>query len=165
MIYLTAMVTLIILATIGSGCYLIARPQSGLSTGRARQSVIINVILFVAGVIVLMIMGINDVLAQVAPHGVDPNKVSVGMGLSLIGVGLPTAAATIGAGMVTAAIETAVRRPKVEDFSRLRADTTHVKGWWANRVTRILLVFLFSTLGSAAGTYLAGFRIIDRLAS
>ena len=72
---------------------------------------------------------------------------------------------TIGAGMVTAAIETGVRRPKVEDFSRLRADTTHFKGWWGNRVTRILLVFLFSTLGSAIGTYLAGFRIFERLAS
>lgn len=72
---------------------------------------------------------------------------------------------TIGAGMVTAAIETAVRRPKVEDFSRLRSDTTKLDGWWKNRVTKILLVFLFSTLGSAAGTYLAGFRIIDRLAS
>ena len=71
---------------------------------------------------------------------------------------------TIGAGMVTAAIETAVRRPKVEDFSRLRTDTTKLNGWWKNRVTRILLVFLFSTLGSAAGTYLAGFRIIERLA-
>jgi pheromone shutdown protein TraB len=70
---------------------------------------------------------------------------------------------TIGAGMVTAAIETAVRRPKVEDFSRLRNDTTKLNGWWKNRVTRILLVFLFSTLGSAAGTYLAGFRIIERL--
>jgi len=72
---------------------------------------------------------------------------------------------TIGAGMVTAAVETGVRRPKVEDFSRLRADTTHLRGWWANRVTRILLVFLFSTLGSAAGTYLAGFRIFERLTS
>jgi pheromone shutdown protein TraB len=71
---------------------------------------------------------------------------------------------TIGAGMVTAAIEAAVRRPKVEDFSRLRSDTTHIRGWWSNGVTRILLVFLFSTLGSAAGTYLAGFRIFERLA-
>jgi len=70
---------------------------------------------------------------------------------------------TIGAGMVTAAIETAIRRPKVEDFSRLRADTTHIRGWWMNRVTRVLLVFLFSTLGSAVGTYLAGFRIFERL--
>jgi pheromone shutdown protein TraB len=72
---------------------------------------------------------------------------------------------TIGAGMVTAAIETGLRRPRVEDFSRLRADTTHIKGWWSNGVTRVLLVFLFSTLGSAAGTYLAGFRIIERLSS
>ena len=70
---------------------------------------------------------------------------------------------TIGAGMVTAAIETIIRRPKVEDFSRLRSDTTHVRGWWINRVTRILLVFLFSTLGSAAGTYIAGYAIFDKL--
>ncbi len=70
---------------------------------------------------------------------------------------------TIGAGMVTAALETWLRRPSVGDFSRLREDTTHFRGWWRNRVARILLVFLFSTLGSAAGTYLAGFRIFDRL--
>lgn len=72
---------------------------------------------------------------------------------------------TIGAGMVTAAIETYMRKPKVEDFSRLRTDTTSVKGWWQNRVTRVLLVFILSTLGSAAGTYLAGFRIFERLTS
>ncbi|HFD92182.1 MAG TPA: TraB/GumN family protein [Gammaproteobacteria bacterium] len=70
---------------------------------------------------------------------------------------------TIGAGMVTAAIETYLHRPSVGDFSRLRKDTSHLKGWWKNRVARILLVFLFSTIGSALGTYLAGFRIIDRL--
>jgi len=70
---------------------------------------------------------------------------------------------TIGAGMVTAAIETLLRRPTVGDFNHLRQDTTHLKGWWRNRVTRVLLVFLLSTLGSAIGTYLAGFKIIDRL--
>ena len=71
---------------------------------------------------------------------------------------------TIGAGMVTAAVEIYLRKPQVGDFSRLRHDTTRLKGWWQNRVSRTLLVFLFSTLGSAAGTYLAGFRIFDRLA-
>jgi pheromone shutdown-related protein TraB len=70
---------------------------------------------------------------------------------------------TVGAGMVTAAIEVYLRKPKVGDFSHLRQDTTSVKGWWRNRVTRTLLVFLFSTLGSAIGTYVAGFRIFDRL--
>ncbi|MCG2635263.1 MAG: TraB/GumN family protein [Gammaproteobacteria bacterium] len=71
---------------------------------------------------------------------------------------------TIGAGMVTAGVESYLRKPLVADFSRLRQDSTSVKGWWRNRVTRTLLVFIFSTLGSAAGTYIAGFRILDRLA-
>ena len=65
--------------------------------------------------------------------------------------------------MVTAFIEVFVRKPSVGDFSHLRSDTTHLKGWWRNRVTRTLLVFLLSTLGSVLGTYLAGFRILDRL--
>ncbi|WP_078121523.1 TraB/GumN family protein [Thiosocius teredinicola] len=72
---------------------------------------------------------------------------------------------TIGAGMVTAAAELWLRKPRVGDFGRLRQDTTELKGWWRNRVSRTLLVFLLSTLGSAAGTYLAGFLIYDRLNS
>ncbi len=70
---------------------------------------------------------------------------------------------TIGAGMVTAAAELYLRKPTVADFGRLRTDTTKLKGWWQNRVSRTLLVFFLSTLGSAIGTYLAGFRIIQRL--
>lgn len=72
---------------------------------------------------------------------------------------------TIGAGMVTAAAELWLRKPRVGDFGRLRQDTTELKGWWRNRVSRTLLVFLLSTLGSAAGTYLAGYLIYDRLNS
>ncbi|MCU7960133.1 MAG: TraB/GumN family protein [gamma proteobacterium symbiont of Bathyaustriella thionipta] len=71
---------------------------------------------------------------------------------------------TIGAGMVTAAAEIYLRKPKIGDFSTLKQDTTRLIGWWKNRVSRTLLVFLFSTLGSAAGTYIAGFRIFGRLA-
>ncbi len=70
---------------------------------------------------------------------------------------------TIGAGMVVAAVETYLRKPKVADFNRLRSDTTSLKGWWNNQVTRILLIFLLSTIGSAIGTYVAGFRIFERL--
>ena len=70
---------------------------------------------------------------------------------------------TIGAGMVTAAAEVYLRKPRVGDFAALRHATTRLTGWWRNRVSRALLVFLLSTLGSAAGTYIAGFRIFDRL--
>ncbi|HKJ72198.1 MAG TPA: TraB/GumN family protein [Gammaproteobacteria bacterium] len=70
---------------------------------------------------------------------------------------------TVGAGMVVAAIEAGLRRPRVADFDNLRSDITRIKGWWRNRVARILLVFIMSTVGSAAGTYIAGFRIIHQL--
>ncbi|MDD3518546.1 MAG: TraB/GumN family protein [Chromatiales bacterium] len=70
---------------------------------------------------------------------------------------------TIGVGFVTAAVEAGLRKPSVGDFAALRRDTMHLKGWWRNKVSRVLLVFLLSTIGSAAGTYIAGFRIFDRL--
>lgn len=70
---------------------------------------------------------------------------------------------TIGAGMATAAVETVVRKPRMADFAALRDDTAHLRGWWRNRVARTLLVFAFSTLGSAAGTWLAGASILSRL--
>ena len=70
---------------------------------------------------------------------------------------------TIGAGFVAAGVELWLRKPKVRDFSMLRHDVTALKGWWRNRVSRTLLVFLFATLGSAAGTWIAGFRIAGAL--
>jgi len=72
---------------------------------------------------------------------------------------------TIGAGMVVAAVEIYLRKPKVEDFNRLRMDATTLKGWWNNRVTRTLMIFILSTLGSAIGTYVAGFRIFEQLSN
>ena len=69
----------------------------------------------------------------------------------------------IGAGIVTAGMELFLRKPEVGDFSKLRSDVTKLKGWWRNRVARTLLVFVFSTLGSAIGTYVAGFRIAEKL--
>jgi len=70
----------------------------------------------------------------------------------------------IGAGIVAAGAEIYFRKPKVSDFATLRSEITKIKGWWQNRVARSLLVFLFSTLGSAIGTYAAGFRIVEKLA-
>ncbi|MFG6668513.1 TraB/GumN family protein [Halomonas sp. HNIBRBA4712] len=70
---------------------------------------------------------------------------------------------TIGAGFVAAGVELYMRKPKVRDFSSLRHDVTALKGWWKNRVSRTLLVFILATLGSAVGTWVAGFRIAGAL--
>jgi len=70
---------------------------------------------------------------------------------------------TVAAGMVTGAVESWVRKPTVADLERLRDDAAHLKGWFRNPATRILLVFFFSNLGSAVGTWVAGFKIFEAL--
>ncbi len=69
----------------------------------------------------------------------------------------------LGVGFVAAAVQIWLRKPLVGDFSSLRRDVGSLKGWYSNRVGRVLLVFVLTTLGSAAGTWVAGARIVVRL--
>lgn len=71
---------------------------------------------------------------------------------------------TIGAGMVAGTVEAWLRKPRIADFDSLRSDLDRISGWWRNRVARVFLVFFLSTLGSAIGTWVAGFSIIRQLA-
>lgn len=80
-----------------------------------------------------------------------------------LGAPLTSLNPTIGIGFVAAAVELWLRKPNVEDFARLRTDVSQVKGWWHNRVSRVLLVFFLTTLGSAMGTYIGGARIFGHL--
>ncbi|MEM8843810.1 MAG: TraB/GumN family protein [Pseudomonadota bacterium] len=72
---------------------------------------------------------------------------------------------TIGAGVVTSAVELYLRKPTIKDFETVKQDTTRLSGWRSNRVARLFLVFLLSTLGSVFGTYIAGFQIFEALNS
>ena len=69
----------------------------------------------------------------------------------------------VAAGMVAALVETYFRKPKVSDFENLQVDATELKGWWKNPVTRILLVFILTNLGSGIGTWVSGFKIASAL--
>jgi len=62
---------------------------------------------------------------------------------------------TIGVGFVSGLLEAFLRKPRVRDFENLNTDITSVRGFYRNRLTHILLVFFFSTVGSAAGTFIA----------
>jgi len=62
---------------------------------------------------------------------------------------------TIGAGMVTGIVQTVLVPPRVGDMEKVGDDLTRFSGWWKNRVGRVLLVFVFSSLGSVAGTLVA----------
>ncbi len=70
---------------------------------------------------------------------------------------------TIGAGMVTGAVEAWLKKPRVADFETLRDDVTRLSGWYRNRVSHVFVVFFLSNLGSAAGTWIAGFRMVQQL--
>ena len=69
----------------------------------------------------------------------------------------------IPAGAVSAGVEVWWHRPRVADFDSLRDDVTHWTGWWKNRVSRTLLVFMLTNIGTILGEYLAGFHIITSL--
>jgi len=62
---------------------------------------------------------------------------------------------TIGAGMVSGLVQAMIVPPKVKDFKTVQDDAMKIKGWWGNRLTRLLLVVLLSSLGSAIGTFVA----------
>ena len=66
-------------------------------------------------------------------------------------------------GAVSAAVELWLHRPRVADFDALRDDVVHWTGWWKNRVSRTLLVFMLTNLGTMVGEYLAGFHIVKSL--
>jgi pheromone shutdown-related protein TraB len=66
-------------------------------------------------------------------------------------------------GAVSAAVELWLHRPRVADFDTLRDDVIHWTGWWKNRVSRTLLVFMLTNLGTMVGEYLAGFHIVKSL--
>ena len=62
---------------------------------------------------------------------------------------------TIGVGFVSGLLEAVLRKPRVVDFERLQDDITSFRGFYRNRITRIRLVFVITTLGSAIGTFVA----------
>lgn len=70
----------------------------------------------------------------------------------------------IGAGMVTALVQARFAAPKVKDFHSIGDDLTEWKGWWSNKLGRVLLVFIFSSLGSVLGTALASGHLITWIA-
>lgn len=61
----------------------------------------------------------------------------------------------IAAGWVSGLVEAFSRKPKVRDFEHLQKDILSLKGFWRNKVTRILLVVVFTNLGSTLGTFVA----------
>jgi pheromone shutdown protein TraB len=68
----------------------------------------------------------------------------------------------IAAGWVSGLVEAFSRKPKVRDLESLPTDILTFRGFWRNKVTRILLVVAFTNIGASIGTLVA-FPIIVKL--
>ncbi|MBF2054285.1 MAG: TraB/GumN family protein [Candidatus Sericytochromatia bacterium] len=69
----------------------------------------------------------------------------------------------IGVGYVAGLVEAWLRKPRVRDFEELSEAIMSLKGWWHNKVTRILLVFFLTSIGSMIGTFVGYGWLIDNL--
>ncbi|HEY5674435.1 MAG TPA: TraB/GumN family protein [Malonomonas sp.] len=123
----------------------------------------IVIILFVGG----FFFGNREQLANAAAAWVLANGLLSALGV-LLAFGHPITAVsafvaapltslnpTIGAGFVTGTVQAFVAAPTVRDMEHVGEDLMTMKGWWQNRLARVLLVFLFSSIGSAIGTFVA----------
>lgn len=69
----------------------------------------------------------------------------------------------LASGTFSALVEAWVRKPTYADFLQLRDDTSHLRGWWQNRVARVLVNFFLTSLGTAIGVWTAGLNILGQL--
>nr|WP_089799920.1 TraB/GumN family protein [Halolactibacillus alkaliphilus] len=64
------------------------------------------------------------------------------------------------AGWFSGLVQAYVKKPQVSDFEALSDDVYTVKGFWQNKVTRVLLVVMLANLGSTMGTIIAGTDVV-----
>lgn len=71
---------------------------------------------------------------------------------------------SIPTGAFAALVEARLRKPAYEDFLKLRDDAQTLRGWYRNRVTRVVLTFMLTNLGSMLGLWLTGFQVWGKVA-
>lgn len=72
-----------------------------------------------------------------------------------VGAPLATLNPVVAVGLFTGLVQAWIYKPKVEDMERLSDDATSFKGFYKNRILRVLLVFFFSSLGGVIGNFIA----------
>lgn len=82
---------------------------------------------------------------------------------SFFGAPLTSLTPVIGAGYVAAFVQAYYSPPVVREFQTVGDDIGQWRMWWKNKLLRVLLVFILTSLGSVLGTYLGAAQIISNL--
>ncbi|MCB0325209.1 MAG: TraB/GumN family protein [Bdellovibrionales bacterium] len=69
----------------------------------------------------------------------------------------------IAAGWAAGLVEALIRKPRVRDMETIADDVSTIKGFWRNRLSKVLLVIMLSNLGSAAGMVLGSITVASLL--
>jgi len=69
----------------------------------------------------------------------------------------------LASGTLSALTEAWLRKPTYADFMALRDDVQTLRGWWRNRVARVMLNFFLTSLGTAIGVWTGGLRMLGKL--
>ena len=69
----------------------------------------------------------------------------------------------LASGTISALIEATLRKPTHQDFMDLRKDIQTLGGWWRNRVSRTLVNFFLTSIGTAIGVWSATAGMFARL--
>lgn len=83
--------------------------------------------------------------------------------ISFFGAPVTSLTPVIGAGYVAAFVQAYFAPPVVREFQTVSEDATQWRKWWQNKLLRVLLVFILTTLGSLIGTYVGAAEIISNL--
>ena len=75
--------------------------------------------------------------------------------VSFLGAPITSLNPFIGVGILSGLVQVTFRKPRVSDVQNITDDSTSLKGIYRNRITRALLVFFFSSLGSSIGTFVS----------
>jgi pheromone shutdown-related protein TraB len=76
---------------------------------------------------------------------------------------ITTLSPVIGAGHVLALLQAYLVPPVVREFEQVADDIGSLPNWWRNRLLRIFLVFLLTTLGSVVGNCVGGAELVANL--
>lgn len=82
---------------------------------------------------------------------------------SIIGAPFTSLCPFVGVGMLSGLVQAITCKPKVRDMETVQDDISSVKGFYKNRLLRVLLVFILSSIGSSIGTFVAGSSIVAGL--
>lgn len=82
--------------------------------------------------------------------------------VSMISAPITSLCPFVGVGFVAGIIQALICKPKVKDMETLQDDVNGVKGWYKNRILRILLVLLLSSIGSSIGTFVGFGDIVSQ---